>query len=211
MVFSRQLFWMAVCAGGLLLACREPAVCQIQFPASLPATRAQSDARPHAFSGEQFARGTWTLQVDGAFIHGFENPRFEQFAGGHVGVGYYFRDRLSINADVPIYRVKQDEPGIAGGFDLLARWHFFERDRLSLYLDGGAGFLIADRQVPRGGTHFNFTPQIGIGATWLLDDHAYLYGGARIWHLSNAGMWGHERNPSIDKSLMGYIGIGWRF
>ena len=215
-MFSRQLLWMTACVLGTLLACRERAVGQTQFPASFSSTSFSStpaapDSRPAPSSGEQFPRGTWILQFDGAYLHSFDAPRRERFAGGRFGVGYYFQDRLSINVDVPVYWVKPRESGVAAGFDLLARWHFYERDRLSLYLDGGAGFLLADRNVPPGGTHFNFTPQVGVGATWLLDDHTYLYGGARFWHLSNAGIWGQDRNPSVDKSFMGYVGIGWKF
>jgi hypothetical protein len=207
---------MAICAGGLLLTWSDPAVCAAQTslpslasPPSLAAP-ADSEVRPASFSGEQFPRGTWDLQVAGAFVRARTNPRFEQFTGGNVGVGYYFRDRLSIQADVPAYWVNQHQPGGAAGFDLLARWHFYERPRMSVYLDGGAGLLVSQRDIPRTGTRFNFTPQIGIGATWLLDEHTYLFGGARLWHLSNGGWFGHDRNPSINLSVMGYFGIGWK-
>lgn len=98
-----------------------------------------------------------------------------------------------------------------GGFDVLTRWHFLEHGPLTLYADGGAGMLFTTREVPRGGTHVNFTPQIGLGATWQLNDQTYLFGGARYWHLSNAGMDGRQRNPSIDGSVMAYFGVGWRF
>jgi hypothetical protein len=207
---------MALCAAGMLLTCTGPALCQTQTSlpslASMPSSAAPagSDVRSDPLSGEQFPRGTWDLQFDGAFVRGRSNPRFEQFTGGHVGVGYYFRDRLSLQADVPVYWVNQHQPGVAAGFDLLARWHFYERDRLSLYLDGGAGLLASQRDVPRTGTRFNFTPQFGIGATWLLDEHTYLFGGARLWHLSNAGFFGHDRNPSIDLAVMGYVGMAWK-
>lgn len=171
-----------------------------------------ADTQAGATTGEQFSHGTWTLQLDGAFIRPYENRHFEQFVGGQIGIAYYLFDRFSVNVDLPIYWVNQSGPKTVGtGFDLLARWHFVEHGRLSMYLDGGAGLLVTDHNVPRGGTHFNFTPQIGIGATWLLDRHAYLFGGARLWHLSNAGFEGDDRNPSVDSSVMGYIGVGWRF
>jgi lipid A 3-O-deacylase len=209
-VLSRQLFWMAICAGGMLLTNRELVVGATL--ASMPslAAPADSEVRPAPLSGEQFPRGTWDLQVAGAFVRSRTNPRFEQFTGGNVGVGYYFRDRLSIQADVPAYWVNQQQPGVAAGFDLLARWHFYERPRLSVYLDGGAGLLVSQRDIPRTGTRFNFTPQIGIGATWMLDEQTYLFGGARLWHLSNGGWFGHDRNPSVSLAVMGYVGIGWK-
>jgi lipid A 3-O-deacylase len=209
-MFLRQLLWLAVYAGGTLFMCWETAIGSTPTP-SLTAV-SNSDGRSDPLYGEQFPRGTWTLQADGAFIRARTNPRFEQFTGGHVGVGYYFLDRISVNADLPVYWVNQTGPSAtAAGFDLLARWHFLERNHLSLFLDGGAGLLVADRDVPRGGTRFNFTPQIGIGATWLLDQHTYLFGGARLLHLSNAGINGRDRNPSVDGSLMGYVGVGWKF
>ena len=211
-MLTRELPTMPLVACAALLACRATAVYATEIVASSPATRSDSGARPEALNGEQFPRGTWTVQLDGAFVHDFTNRSFEQFAGGHVGIGYYLFDRLSVNADLPVYWVNQSGPKTAAaGFDLLARWHFVEQGRLSLYLDGGAGLLVSDHDVPRGGTHFNFTPQIGLGATWLLDEHMFLIGGARLWHLSNAGFDGHDRNPSVDGSLIGYVGIGWRF
>ena len=161
---------------------------------------------------ERFPKGTWTLQLDGAFLHAYSSPRFEQFSGGHVALGYYLRDRFSLNLGLPAYWVNQSGPNtVAAGFDLFAKWHFLESGPFSIYLDGGAGCLAAGEQVPRRGTHFNFTEQVGIGATWMLDDHTYLFGGGRVWHLSNAGFFGSRRNPSISESLMGYAGIGWKF
>src|SRR5258708_29385112 len=148
---------MTVFAGGALPTCGNAGICAAQIATSPMSAPADPDNRSDPWHGEQFPRGTWTLQVDGAFLRARTNPRFEQFAGGRLGVGYYFLNRLSVNAEFPVYWVNQTGPNTAaGGFDLLARWHFVERGRLSLYLDGGAGLLVADRDVPRGGTHFNF-------------------------------------------------------
>lgn len=160
---------------------------------------------------ELLPRGTWAFQLDSTFIHPFSGERFEQFIGGQAGVSYYLCDRVAANLDIPVYWVNQRGPNtFAGGFDLLARWHFFEHGPLTLYADGGAGMLFSNREVPRGGTHVNFTPQAGLGATWQINDGMYLFGGARYWHLSNAGMCGHQRNPSIDGSVMAYFGVGWK-
>ena len=211
MLLVRKIAVMTLFTCGILMARAGTALGQIQRPGFLSTTETHFGARTDASSGEQFPQGTSTLQFEGAYLHSFDAPRLEEFAGGRFGGSYYFKDRLAISADVPVYWARQKNPGIAAGFDLLVRWHWFERDHLSLYLDGGAGFLLADRNVPPRGTHFNFTPQVGIGVTYLLDDRTYLYCGTRFWHLSNAGIWGSNRNPSIDKSFMGYVGMGWRF
>ena len=203
---------LALLAWATLPLARELPAEEASRPPASQAARLDPDTRPTPGTSEQFSSGTWTLQLDGTFIRPYENRHFEQFAGGQVGIGYYLIDRLSVNADLPVYWVNQRGPKTVGsGFDLLARWNFVERGRLSLYVDGGAGLLVADHSVPRGGTHVNFMPQIGLGMTWMLDRHAYLFGGARLWHLSNAGFEGQDRNPSVDGSVMGYIGIGWRF
>jgi hypothetical protein len=182
-----------------------------QVPASSTSPQFNSGMQNEPPSMEQFHPGDWTFQMDGAFIRARTSPRLEQFVGGQVGVGYFWTDRLSVNAYVPVYWVNQDSPSAIGaGLDLIARWQFFERGRLSLYLDGGAGILISNHDIPRRGTRTNFMPQVGIGATWMLDRQTFLYGGARVWHFSNAGILGSDRNPSIDEALMAYIGIGWK-
>jgi len=57
-----------------------------------------------------------------------------------------------------------------GGLNLLPRWHYLEWDHWSLYLDGGGGFIYTGDTLRDPGTHFNFTLQAGIGATYNLTD-----------------------------------------
>jgi len=103
-----------------------------------------------------------------------------------------------------------DAKGDTGGANanLLLRWHFLAEDRWSIYVDGGAGLLVAGEEVPRGGTNFNFTPQAGIGGTIALDDagRTRLMVGARWHHVSNARIKGAEANPGRD-SVLGYVGV----
>jgi len=190
--FLRALF----CISGELLIVVARSHAATQCPTSAPSVQLNSGNRTESPSTEQFHAGDWTLEIDGAFIRARTNPRFEQFAGGQVGVSHFWTDRLSVHACVPVYWVNQDSPvAIGAGLDLVARWQFYERGRLSLYIDGGAGLLISDHNVPRGGTRVNFMPQVGIGATWMLDERTFLFGGARVWHLSNAGLFGAVATP----------------
>ena len=39
------------------------------------------------------------------------------------------------------------------------RYHFFEWQNFSTFIEGRAGFMVTAKQVPDGGTYFNFTPQ----------------------------------------------------
>ena len=59
---------------------------------------------------------------------------------------------------------------------------------------------------PAAGTHFNFRPQFGMGATLRLTPDVYLMGGAKLFHISNAGIGGPEHNPGFD-SFMYYLGV----
>ena len=165
-----------------------------------------------ANSAEFFPKGTWTFQTDGTFIRGVGQPRYEQLSGGQVSTSYYVRNRASFCFEMPLYYVNQSGPNaVIGGFDLLARIHVLEFDRFSIYADTGAGAVFSSNSVPRHGTIYNFTPQVGVGATCMIAPSTFIFGGCRYWHLSNAGLSGTRRNPSIDQAIMGYVGIGWKF
>jgi hypothetical protein len=64
--------------------------------------------------------------------------------------------------------------------------------------------------VPDGGTYFNFTTSTGLGATYRIQDHFYLLGGVRYFHLSNAQIQGPQHNPSVN-GVEGFFGLLWTF
>lgn len=87
------------------------------------------------------------------------------------------------------------------------KWHFLERDRLTLFGEIGIGILLAGEQVPDGGTNVNFLPTVGGGATYRLSDSGMrLVTGLRWHHISNARIVGDDSNPARD-GLMLYAGI----
>ena len=57
---------------------------------------------------------------------------------------------------------------------------------------------LAEAEVPEGGTHFNYMPKIGGGATIKLRDDLHFIGGVRFFHLSNGNLHGRDENPSQD-------------
>jgi hypothetical protein len=156
--------------------------------------------------GESFRKGSWAVEVDGAYIHPvrFSEDKFYQ---GSVAASYYIADDVSVGAEVSGYLVDQpndDTAALGGG--LLLRWHFLQAERYTLFVDGGFGVSIAEAAVPEGGTHFNYTPKGGGGATFRLRDDVHLVGGIRFFHQSNANIHGREQNPSFDGAQY-YLGV----
>jgi hypothetical protein len=161
---------------------------------------------------ELFSRGYRTLDFTGQYIQEVTNKRDDQLAGGSVGLSYYLFDRTAVVVQVPFYDVERSGPDtVAGGFTLLARYHFLEVDQWSLFIDGGAGALLAGSKVPAGGTNFNFTPQTGLGFTYRLNNNLDLIAGTHFFHLSNAGLDGGNHNPGINGAMEGYAGLMFKF
>jgi len=99
-----------------------------------------------------FATGQWLLTAYGSAAVGKTS---HQVYAGHVGLGYYFIDNLSLNLEGVGYFVDHARNSGGGGVDLLPRWHYLAQDNGSLYLDGGGGFIyIYERHVTRSGNSF---------------------------------------------------------
>jgi len=180
---------------------------------ALALTPAESGA-----AAEAFLKGSWTLDAFAFATASIEGDPFATPFGGGVGGSYYVADYFALRAELLGVGVHQGSDDAAGvGFSLLARWHFYHRDRLTLFFEGGAGLLQSDVSVPDGdpaqeedGTHFNFTPQASVGATYRLKDNLHLIGAARYLHISNANKSGEDENPGLD-TVGGYVGLLWTF
>ena len=175
--------------------------------ATLPLTAAQIDeATPLA----HLAAGSWSFQTYGSVTFGEDSGELYL---AHAGFGYHPWDNISINAEMVGGVVSaEDEGGESGtvGGDLLVRYHFLRGDGWSLYGEAGSGFLQTSMSFPANGTHFNFTPQAGIGLLMDLDDNMHLMAGARWHHVSNARMQGVGQNPGYDAAMI-YAGVLLRF
>lgn len=190
----------SVHADGLLSTTFEAAAA-----AQLSAAPAVKEAAP-----ERFAAGSWDMGVyGGAFttINGHERTIYF----GAVAPEFFFMDKVSVVGEMTAYGIDQADgkDGKGGGLTLLARWHFWEctQCHVAFYIEGGAGASDWDVRVPDPrGTHFNFTPQGGVGLKWTVCQGAEVILGGRYLHISNAGMQGGDRNPGID-SVGGYGGL----
>jgi len=157
-----------------------------------------------------FPQGTWTTSIYGLYAKNFTGET-AVIGGGTIGGGYYFRDNMSINAELTGYANNQfgQDASIAAG-DLLLRHHLFHRGRFSFFLDAGAGVSYADHPTPWYGTNFNFILETGAGTTLQLWDNVHLLTGVRYWHLSNAHKEGPAHNPSIN-AMQIYMGLLFKF
>ena len=152
---------------------------------------AQADAM-HANQSDPFAEGAWTFQ---AYASTTAGDKEGSITTANVGFGYYFVDGLSINFEPVLGYVQANFPGygghgFVGGFDLLFRWHFFgidENRTTSIYLDGGAGFQLADVDFPSD-SHHDFRLLVGLGFTVKVPntENLHVMTGARYIHISNA-------------------------
>jgi hypothetical protein len=77
---------------------------------------------------------------------------------------------------------------------------------LPVFLDGSAGFQLANDQIPPGGTVWNYSFGFGFGTEWPVAEGTWLQAGAFYHHISNALGRMNDRNPSQNEARI-WIGI----
>ncbi len=156
----------------------------------------------------EFLRGDKTLSVTGGYSFGDS----ETFHLVTVTGGYFFRDHIAINASLVGHFVNTDDSDTLGvEFNLIPRWHFYVDDRWSAFIELGAGVVYFDHNLtPPDGTHFNFTPQGGMGLTYKLEERTHLIGGVRWQHISNGALHGADRHTGSNTAVA-FLGVMWEF
>lgn len=181
----------------------------VVFDATFPRlTTSTAAEEPVPFApASTFEKGTWAGQVFLSGTHGFDDGDIYLI---HAGVGYHLLDDLSINLDFIGGYTFEDQrrvdPNATVGFDLMLRLHLFKGTGWSIFVEGGAGMVWFRDHFPPGGTHQNFTPQLGAGITFPFFAQSRLLVGIRWHHISNAGKTGEGRNPGYD-GIMAYAGV----
>jgi hypothetical protein len=171
------------------------------------ARAAEPETRP--LGPGDFPKGTYTFSLYGGYEQNFSSEPKIGYAA--VGAGYFLFDNFSVNAEARYYRSGQDGPDTnVYDLNILIRQHLWTNDRWSIFIDASAGVSEADHRFPPGGTNFNFIEETGIGATYRLNEHCYLIGGVRYFHVSNAHLHGDDENPSLN-GIAGYFGLMYRF
>ena len=157
-----------------------------------------------------FPKGTWTVTGYSAYTKNFINDQ-AKIVSGTVGVGYYFFDNISLNAEMSGYHNEQVGPDAnIANFEAVIRQHLWHSGRFSLYIDGGAGLAYASHRTPFYGTYYNYILEFGVGATFQIYENVHLMGGVRYFHLSNADLEGPLHNPGIN-ATQGYLGLMFKF
>lgn len=174
------------------------------------AARAGATTQPTGAFEPIFPKGSFTLSTAAGYARGLDKDEAD-IGALEVGANYYIRDNFSLGGEISGYGISQpgdEAQALSLAFTL--RHHFYQYDSFTLFFDGGFGPWYGTREVPQGGTHFNFLSRLGLGASYRLDEHLHLLFGARYWHLSNARIEGVDRNPNIN-GIEGYVGLMWQF
>lgn len=96
------------------------------------------------------------------------------------------------------------------GIRPFARWYPVQRKGWKLYFEYGAGVMYTIRPFPANGTRINFTPNYSIGNEWEFDDKFALQFGYRHVHISNAYLFGDDKNPAHDSNGF-FVGFKFRY
>jgi Lipid A 3-O-deacylase (PagL) len=129
----------------------------------------------------------------------------------HIAWSQFVSRDVEFALELAAWRMVQDgDDATAINPSAIFRWHFYNRERWSLFGDIGIGLLVSTDDVPSGGTSFNFTPKVGGGLTYKLwEEHeTRLVVGVRWHHISNARIAGDEANPARDAVAL-YAGLRW--
>ena len=173
--------------------------------------QATEDLAPGSRPLVAFPKGTWDVEARGSYAWEFYPYDHEKLATGSVGIGYCLADNFSATLSVPVSHVHQfTHDATMVGLDLSLRYHFLQTNRFTLFTDLTGGLAQSNRIVPPGGTYFNFTAELGLGATYRLSNQFYLVGGLHYFHLSNAAIHGINHNPDLN-AAQPYLGVMFRF
>jgi len=152
--------------------------------------------------------GTWRWGIHGGYAEGMKHRENELILLG-VEFDYFIADKLSLDIGLNLLDVTQTGGNTDGfNFTLQLRWHAIAKEDWSFFLEGGAGLLFTQDDVPSDGSDFNFTPQAGLGFSFDAGDNARWLVGLRWHHISNANT--YSTNPGRD-SVMLWAGITFPF
>jgi len=153
-------------------------------------------------------RGSWRWGIHGGVGEDMKHNENELILLG-VEFDFFIADKLSLDIGLNLIDVTQTGDDTDGfNATLQLRWHVIAEEDWSFFLEGGAGLLFTEHNVPSNGSDFNFTPQVGLGFSFDAGDSSRWLIGFRWHHISNANT--HRTNPGRD-SLMLWAGITFPF
>ncbi len=151
------------------------------------------------------AKNSLRLAFEGDWIYNWGEANQAQ---GRVGLQWFVFDNVELAIYGTLNYVWQPrEDAFGGGFDMQLRWHFISEQDWSVFAEVGGGILGTTEPVPANGSDFNFTPNVGFGATYAINPTTRLYAGVRWFHISNAGL--YAKNPGRDSSSV-WLGLSFK-
>jgi len=169
-------------------------------------------ARPVAPS--PFARNAMGIEIAGALLTEAwnSNGTHEVVGEGTFGINWCFAEGIALVVQFHAAGIAQAAPRAAflNGFAPNVRFRLFSRRDFTWFVDVGAGVSWSDTTTPPRGTRFNFLLIASSGFMYKLKPQIYAVASARLLHLSNASLFGRDRNPDIE-ALGGTFGIYFAF
>lgn len=132
-----------------------------------------------------------------------------------VGASTFLAEDFELSLDLTAWYLGDDalnsDDALAINLNPKLRWHFLHGEAHTVFAEAGVGLLLATEETPEGGSEFNFTPQAGLGATFELSEGPErLIVGVNWRHISNANVFGSDRNPGRD-DIFAYVGVTFPF
>jgi hypothetical protein len=104
------------------------------------------------------------------------------------------------------YASQENEDTYMAGVTPLFIYNLNNYEKLTPYVDIGIGIVVTDLYPEGFGGDWGFTPQVGVGFRYAIDDDQFIRFSYRYHHISNAGF--NDNNKSIDSN---FFFIGYSF
>lgn len=130
-------------------------------------------------------------------------------SGVGVHVGHHLADRVALGVGTNLSTWWTSGRDVhSAELEALLRVHPFTG--WPVFVDGTAGYQLADEQIPPGGTVWNFTFSFGGGLELPVAPATSLLLGTCYHHISNALGRDNDRNPSQNEARL-WLGVEWSF
>ena len=170
--------------------------------ASSPKVAPPKDNAPAKFG----AKGSWRWEVEGSWMNDFDSDNQLQ---GAWYASWFLIENFSFDFGPEVAWFSQGGGNTWGaGPAFMFRWHFLARETWSIYADAGVGMMFTGSNVPSAGSSVNFTPRIGVGASFEVASNARILTGIRWAHISNANV---DDNNDGRNSIQLYAGLSLPF
>jgi len=104
--------------------------------------------------------------------------------------------------------VPQPDTNMECGLVLLSKFAYPLTEKIHPYIFGGGGVMYITQHLREQATQYNFTPQVGAGASFWLKPDVALNVEWRWRHFSNADL--KEPNDGVNANMI-FAGVSWFF